>query len=33
MLNKCNHSTHFCSVIMHICISGVTAAIGIIYMQ
>jgi hypothetical protein len=33
MLNKCSRPTHICSVIMHICISGVSAANDIIPMQ
>ena len=33
ILNKYSRSTHFCSVIMHIWISGVTAVMGKIQMQ
>ena len=33
MLNKCSRSAHFCSVIMHIRISGFSAVFGIIRMQ
>jgi hypothetical protein len=33
MLNKCSRSAHFCSLIMHIRISGFSAVFGIIRMQ